>query len=179
MPSGDELKGHLSLDLCSIGFLSEPGVILLRCAFVLLYAWLLARTTLMLLGVSLCSVVDVLIFLCVWDQRCACLCMSISGCKRVFMDTIACGQKTLSSLVYRQGMSQSVDGLLQSCCPLVCEGFIIELAQALWPNAGDTLSYRTTLLAHYMWKEVRKNFRIAQKMCVVNKNGLDMGWHFF
>lgn len=43
MPSGAELKGQLSLDVCSVGFFSEPGVILLRCAFVLPYARLSLR----------------------------------------------------------------------------------------------------------------------------------------
>lgn len=70
---------------------------------------------------------------------------------------LACGQETSSFSVYREGMSQSVGCLLKSCCPLVCEGFIIELAQALWPNVGGTLSSNATLLAHYLWNEVRKN----------------------
>lgn len=52
----------------------------------------------------------------------------MSRCKGVFMAPIACGEKTLSFPVYGERMSQSVDCFLQSCCPLVCEGFIIELA---------------------------------------------------
>lgn len=69
----------------------------------------------------------------------------------------ACGQETSSFLVYWEVMPQSVGCLSQSCCPLVCEGFIIELAQALWRNIGGMLSSYIAMLAHYLWKRVRKN----------------------
>lgn len=62
---------------------------------------------------------------------------------------LPCGQET-SSFVYWQAMPQSIGCLSQSCCPLVCEGFIIELAQALWPNIGGMLSSHKALLAHYL-----------------------------
>lgn len=43
---------------------------------------------------------------------------------------------------------------------MVCEVFIIELAQALWPNIGGTLSSHIALLAHYLWKEVMEEFNV-------------------
>ena len=90
---------------------------------------------------------------------------------------LACGQETSSFLVYWEGMSQSGDCLSQSCCPLVCEGLIIELAQALWPNVGGTLSSNPTLLAHYLWKEVRKN---CMWTCAsFFKDGEDMKWRVY
>lgn len=94
------------------------------------------------------------------------VCVSISEHTRGFMDAVAC--ETLSPLVYREGLSESAGCLTQSCCPLVCEGFIIELTQAVWPNSGDMLSSTATLLTHYMWKKVRQTSEMHQK-CVVYK----------
>lgn len=113
----------------------------------------------MLVGVSVCPVAQNVV--CVWLK--VYVCVWVWADVREYSWILACGQETSSFLVYREWMSQSVGCLSQSCCPLVCEGFIIELAQALWPNVGGTLRSNATLLSHYLWKEVRKN---CMRKCV-------------
>lgn len=67
------------------------------------------------------------------------------------------GRKTSTVLVDQEVMPLSTRCLSWGCCPLVCEGFIIKLAQALWPNIGGMMSAHKAALAHYLQKEVRKN----------------------
>lgn len=57
-------------------------------------------------------------------------------------------QETWSFLVCRGEMSQGRGSFSQSCCPLECEGFIIELVRALWPDFGGRLNSNATLLLH-------------------------------
>lgn len=159
MPSGAELKVISSLDACFIGFFSERAVNLLRgvcvCAAVCPCLSLHHTDVPKAFCVSVWPIVYMLQFLSVCDLRC--LCASLSGCEGVFMDPSPWAGNIIFSCLLDEGMSQSVDCLSQSSCPLVCEVFIIELAQALWPYVGGMLSSNATLLAHYLWKEVTKN----------------------
>lgn len=75
------------------------------------------------------------------------------------------GQETSSLLVDWEVMPSSAGCLLQGCCPLVCEGFIIKLAQALWSNIGGMMRAHKAPLAHYLRKEVRTN---SMKMRVLD-----------
>lgn len=75
------------------------------------------------------------------------------------------GQETASLLADWEVMPSSAGCLLRGCCPLVCEGFIIKLAQALWSNIGGKMSAHKAPLAHYLRKEVKKN---STKMCVLD-----------
>lgn len=121
------------------------------------------------LCVSVSNTRCVHIFACVWLKVCAC------EYERSLRGSSPAGRKHHLFSFTGKGCLR-VACPLQSCCPLVCEGYIIELAQTLWPNVGGTLSSNATLLAHYLWKEVRKN---CIGKCVTVKDGVDVGWRIF